>query len=246
MREILAHVTERQPLCPYGTGRECVIETCLMTGVPPAEYEGLLEHGWRRFGASYFRPVCPDCTACESLRVFAGRFRFSRRHRRAMRRLESCRVVLGLPRLDAERLHLHRRWYDARRASRGWEPSDLSAKAYANVFCRPEPVAWEIACYDGDRLAAVSLTDITPNALSAVYFYYDPDDARFSPGTANVLLHLRLACGSGRPWVYLGYHVATCPSMAYKAEFRPYERLDGRPGEGDAPRWVPVGARTQV
>ncbi|MBP7865064.1 MAG: arginyltransferase [Acidobacteria bacterium] len=240
MREILAHVTESQPSCPYGTGRECVIETCLMTGVPPGEYEILLERGWRRFGASYFRPVCPECTACVSLRVSADRFRFRRRHRRALRRLEAYRVVLGPPRFDAERLRLHRRWFDARRASRGWDPADLSGKAYASVFCRPEPVAWEIACYLGDRLAAVSLTDITPGALSAVYFYYDPDDARFSPGTFNILFHLQLALRTGRPWVYLGYHVATCPSMAYKADFRPHERLEGRPGEDDTPRWIAV------
>ena len=35
----------------------------------------------------------------------------------------------------------------------------------------------------------------------------------------------------GAPWLYLGYHVAGSPSMAYKAGFRPHEIL------GDDGRW---------
>ena len=39
----------------------------------PAEYADRLLAGWRRFGHSLFRPDCPACTACRSLRVDVAR-----------------------------------------------------------------------------------------------------------------------------------------------------------------------------
>ncbi|HKQ40385.1 MAG TPA: arginyltransferase, partial [Verrucomicrobiae bacterium] len=37
--------------------------------------------------------------------------------------------------------------------------------------------------------------------------------------------------------VYLGYRVAGCRSMEYKAQFRPHELLQGRPLDHEAPVW---------
>lgn len=85
---------------------------------------------------------------------------------------------------------------------------------------------------------AVGLFDITPRALSAIFFYYNPDYARLSPGTANVVSLLRDAVAAELPYIYLGYRVAGCPSLRYKASFRPHELLEGRPETlGDPPRW---------
>jgi arginyl-tRNA--protein-N-Asp/Glu arginylyltransferase len=79
---------------------------------------------------------------------------------------------------------------------------------------------------------------VTPRAWSAIYFFYDPAVARLSPGVANVMLCLALARQRGIPHVYLGYRVLGCPSMRYKATFRPHELLRGRPGPDEEPRWV--------
>jgi arginine-tRNA-protein transferase len=85
-----------------------------------------------------------------------------------------------------------------------------------------------MALYDDDaggRLVGVSLFDATPRALSAAFFYYDPDYARASPGTANVLSLVDLARGQGKRHLYLGYCVAGCASLRYKAAFVPHEIL---------------------
>jgi len=41
--------------------------------------------------------------------------------------------------------------------------------------------------------------DVEPLALSAVYCYYDPDEARRAPGKLNVLRLIEHAHESGRP-----------------------------------------------
>ena len=48
------------------------------------------------------------------------------------------------------------------------------------------------------------------------------------PGTLNVLWLVEECRRRGVPWLYLGYHVAGSPSMAYKAGFRPHQVLSRR------------------
>jgi arginine-tRNA-protein transferase len=62
--------------------------------------------------------------------------------------------------------------------------------------------------------------------LSAIYFFYEPEERRRSLGTWNVLCLIEEAARRGLPYVYLGYHVSGCRSLEYKANFRPNQRRD--------------------
>jgi arginine-tRNA-protein transferase len=42
----------------------------------------------------------------------------------------------------------------------------------------------------------------------------------------------------GLDWIYLGYYVKECPSLAYKAEYKPYLTLQGRPSSIEEVQWV--------
>jgi arginine-tRNA-protein transferase len=89
----------------------------------------------------------------------------------------------------------------------------------------------------------VGLHDATPRALSAAFFFHDPDYAHLSLGTANVISLIEDArtgadgdhTGAPRPYVYLGYRVAGCPSLQYKGNFRPHELLRDRPEPNQDP-----------
>ena len=89
----------------------------------------------------------------------------------------------------------------------------------------PFPIE-EWCYYIGDRLLGVGYVDRLPEGLSAIYFFYDPQESHRSLGTFNVLSILREARTSGVPYVYLGYYVEGCRSLEYKARFRPNEILD--------------------
>jgi len=114
---------------------------------------------------------------------------------------------------------------------------NLDPERYAIDFAFPHPAVREVAFRDpddGDRLVGLGIFDETPRALSAVYFYFDPDEAARSPGVLNVLSLIEDCRRRGVPFLYLGYWVAGSPNMAYKAGYRPNEVLgeDGcwRPG----------------
>ena len=84
----------------------------------------------------------------------------------------------------------------------------------------------------------VGVFDATPQALSAVYFYFDPELEWRSPGTLNVLWLVAEARRRALRFLYLGYYVAGSRSMAYKAGFGPHQLL-GRDG-----RFVPGAPRS--
>ncbi len=237
MARLVRHFVEEPRECSYLPGVKASLEYRLMVEVAPPELERLLERGWRRFGPAYFRPSCGLCHACESIRLDVHRFTPSPSQRRALKRGRRFRMELGRPRIDAQRIELHGRWHGTREDARGWEPTSLTEEEYSTQFAFPSSTGRELAWYDGEQLVGISLIDVTPNAVSAAYFFYDPIIARLSPGVGNVLRCVELARELGCQHLYLGYRVQQCASLTYKGFFKPHELLVGRPGPLDVPVW---------
>jgi leucyl-tRNA---protein transferase len=237
---LIERIVEKPHPCAYLETQRASLEVRVMLDVTATEMEGLLERGWRRFGPVYFRPACVACSECVSLRVLVDRFAPSKSQRRAARACANLRRVVGEPRIDRERLDLYARWHASREETRDWEPNPQTRERYATEFAFSHPCAREATFYDdtaGGKLVGVGLFDETPQALSAAFFFYDPAYARLSLGTTNVVALVADARQSGRPHLYLGFRVAGCPSLRYKAAFRPHELLRGRPAPSEKPSW---------
>jgi len=76
-----------------------------------------------------------------------------------------------------------------------------------------------------DRLVAACLVDRLNDGLSAVYSYFEPDEAERSLGTHIILDLANRAVAEGLPYLYLGYWIDGSRKMSYKARFRPLEGL---------------------
>jgi arginyl-tRNA--protein-N-Asp/Glu arginylyltransferase len=234
---LLQHRITGPDPCPYLADIPSETETMLMTGVAPLELEKLLERGWRRFGPVYFRPVCPSCSECVSVRVPVKTFEPSKNLERVMKRASGLRLQVGKPIVDEQRIALYHRWHADREAARGWKPDRIEGDSYAMQFCFPHLAAREFSYWDGSELVGVGITDETPRALSAVYCFHDPKLAHLSIGTYNVLRSIDYARERGIEHVYLGYRVEGCASLQYKGRFLPQERLAGRVEGEEIPSW---------
>ncbi|HEY8073570.1 MAG TPA: hypothetical protein VIF62_05665 [Labilithrix sp.] len=240
MARLLHTLVEPPHACPYLADRQAQLEIRVQIDVTPDELDTMLAHGWRRFGPVYFRPTCATCAECVTLRVLAKDFAPSKSQRRAAKNARRLRRIVSVPHIDEERLALYDKWHAQREDARGWDPSPIDAQRYGFDFAFPHPSVREVAFRDpddGDRLVGLGIVDETPNAFSAVYFFWDPEHAPPSLGVAHVVLLVEDARARGVPFVYLGYRVLECPSLVYKARYGPHELLEGRPADTEMPRW---------
>jgi leucyl-tRNA---protein transferase len=192
-----------------------------------ALYPEMLALGFRRSGNNVYRPRCPSCRACVPLRVEAAAFRPSRSQRRCLARNADLQWRLCPLRCDDEHFALYARYLAARHPGGGMDTQPRSE--FEQFLAAPwSPTACLEARVDG-RLVAVAVTDVLPDALSAVYSYFDPDQPARGLGTAALLAQLAHARDSGRRYVYLGFWLEGHPKMDYKSRFAPAEVLhDGR------------------
>lgn len=191
----------------------------------PSTHAHLLELGFRRFGQTYFRPVCPSCHECRPLRVLVERFRPTKSQRRVLRRNADVEVEVGSPALDDERLALFDRFHAERSQKRGWPPHDFDRESFTDSFLRNAVATFELRYRLDGRLVALAYVDQSSWGLSSMYAVHEPAQSRRGLGTFDVLMEIELARRVRAPYLYLGYLVRDCLSMEYKAAFRPFELL---------------------
>lgn len=210
--------------CPYLADREAQLVYWLpQGGTRAADLDRRLAVGQRRHGPLVYEPRCNGCQECISLRIPVYDFQMSGGQRRIWRRgQKSLEARVGLPTLDRSRLRLinnHSDW-------RGWLTSEerVTPAFYEQVFVQSMFHTVEIAYYHAGELVGVAICDRGSTSLSAVYTFYNPDYAAWSLGTYSILYQLAYCQDIGLPFLYLGYYVADCRSLRYKANFRPHQR----------------------
>jgi arginyl-tRNA--protein-N-Asp/Glu arginylyltransferase len=245
MESLFRYVAAPHP-CAYLPDQTQQMEYEHVRSLTPAEYLQRMYEGWRRFGTMLFHPACEACQACQAIRVCVADFLPDRSQDRA-HRLNEGKISLrvGEPEVTRAKLALYDRFHAFQSEAKGWPDHPArDAHGYVGAFVH-QPFAVEEWCYYlGHKLVGVGYVDHLPSVaahagripldlvndapseplaggLSAIYFVYDPEERGRSLGTYNVLCLIDEARRRGLPYVYLGYFVEGCRSMAYKMRFAP-------------------------
>jgi arginine-tRNA-protein transferase len=222
-------VTTPSP-CPYLPGKTERKVFTELTGQHAAELNDALGRiGFRRSQGVAYRPSCVDCGACISVRVVTSEFQPNSGQRKTLRKHSDLEVTACKPWTTGEQYDLLRRYLKARHPGGGMV--DMDESDFADMV-EQSPVKTYVVEYrepsvDGrpGKLVGACLTDQQSDGLSMIYSFFDPDDERPGLGTYIILDHIVRAARAGLPYVYLGYWVESSRRMAYKAKFRPLERL---------------------
>ena len=128
-----------------------------------------------------------------------------------------------------EQLALYRRYLQARHRGGGMDDHGSVEFDQFLVGAWSQGRFVELREHGSHRLLGVAVTDLVgDDALSAVYTFFDPDEARRGLGTFAILQQVAWARRDGRAHLYLGYWIAGHAKMDYKRRFRPLEGFDGR------------------
>ena len=82
-----------------------VIEECSTT-----HCQNLIERGYRRFGKMYFRPICPTCQECQSIKIDVENFNFSSSQKRVLRKASHIKTYIQRPSLTKQHLKLFKKY----------------------------------------------------------------------------------------------------------------------------------------
>ena len=223
--QILDQFVSSPETCPYLPDRLATQQYAIAAKLGPNEYEALMDAGWRKFGQTLFRPICQACAECRPLRIPAAEFVPDRSQARCLRKNADLEVRYAPPTADAARLDLYRRYQAVQTEMKGWPDTERTLGSYRRQFVQNPVPSVEISIWENDILRAVAITDTTPNTVSGVYHFHDPECRSRSLGTFAILQTLVLAQTLKKRWAYFGFYVAGCPSMAYKTRFHPHEIL---------------------
>lgn len=212
--------------CPYLEGRDARLVVVRPERLSPPLYRAFLDLNFRRLGHVVYRPQCDGCRECRQLRLPVAGFRPRRAQRRCWRRNADVVALVGRPEPSDEKHEVYVRYLGARHDGQ----MSGTREEFEEFLHAAPPFTEEVVFRAGGRLIGAGIFDATPLALSAVYFYFDPDAGARSPGVFHVLWLLEECRRRGLPYLYLGYHVAGSAVMEYKAAFGVHEIL-GDDGE---------------
>ena len=224
--------------CSYLDNKEQTTHYKIINNCDALTCEALIERGYRRFGKMYFRPICATCNECQSIKIDVENFGFSKSARRILKKGDDLSVHIQKPSMTKEHIALFDKYHYHMHKKKGWDFSPVSSEHYYNSFViGHEEFGQEVLYFDEGKLVAVDLIDVLEDGISSIYFYYDPDYAHLSLGRYSLYNQIKFAKKADMRWIYLGYYVAECPSLAYKSAYRPYKTLEGRPTLHEKYRW---------
>jgi len=197
---------------------------------PKGMYDQLIKRGFRRSGEYIYRPGCTQCSACVPVRVRCDDFTPRRTDKRNLSLNADLRVECRNSDYSDEYFDLYSRYLAARHPAGGMdnpEPDD-----FKRFLLNPWGETLFIEARLDDTLISVAVTDATPEGLSAVYTFFDPDESRRGLGRFAILQQIELCQSMNIPYLYLGYWVDGCQKMQYKTDYNPQEHFDGQ-------KWIP-------
>ncbi|MDD2759379.1 MAG: arginyltransferase, partial [Methylomonas sp.] len=172
-----------------------------------------------------YKPFCDDCRACVPTRIPVYRFKTNRKQNRCLTKNARTTATIRPAEFDARHFDLYRRYQAARHDNESTTP--ISKEDYIAFLSSHWCNTWFVEFSTQGELMAIAVVDQLENALSAVYTFFEPAFADYSPGVYAVLWQIERAKQLHMAYVYLGFWIEDCRKMRYKIEYQPLEGLIG-------------------
>lgn len=208
--------------CNYISGQKEQLLVIKEAQLDAGLFEQLLAMGFRRNGDAIYKPRCPSCQACQSIRVPAAKFTPSKRQKRTLKINAHLHWSMD-NQPHPEQYSLYEKYINERHSDGPMFPP--SQKQFDDFLNCTWLAPHYIHVFDGDTLVGVAVTDVMPHSLSAIYSYFHPDYAHHSLGAFLILLQCQQAKMWHKEFVYLGYQIDENTKMKYKRLYRPYQIL---------------------
>jgi leucyl-tRNA---protein transferase len=184
-------------------------------------YNELIQFGFRRSGGYLYRPHCPQCTECVSIRIKVGEYQFSRNDKRTLKNNADLTINPVKGKFQEEHYELYQHYINTRHCGGSMEnPTRADYRRF--LICDWTDTIF-IEFRQDKKLIAVAVTDVTSTGYSAVYTFFEPGMRKRSLGHYAILKQIQLCQEHDLPYLYLGYWIKNCDKMKYKSRYQPAE-----------------------
>ena len=237
-QKVSEFLEENRP-CAYFDDRLSDIRYKFINNCDEKTYYKMIERGWRRFGNIHFVPECKSCFDCKTIRIDVNKFKFSKSHKRVLRKNRDISICVQKPTISVEHLNLFNKYHQYMKNKKGWSENIITPSEYqASYIDGASSYGKEILYFLDKKLIGVALSDILNNAISAVYCFYDHDFKNRSIGKFSILTQINIAKQLKIPYLFLGYWIKDHLSMGYKEDYTPFDLLVNRPTLEEDCIWI--------
>jgi arginine-tRNA-protein transferase len=188
-------------------------------------YDELIQFGFRRSGGYLYRPHCPQCNECISMRIPVERYQFSRNDKRNLRKNSDLEINPVRGKFVDEHFELYKHYINSRHP--GGSMENPTRSDYHRFLICDWTETYFVEFRQDKKLLAVAVTDATRTGYSAVYTFYDPVETSRSLGHFAILNQINMCKQNELPYLYLGYWIKDCDKMSYKSRYKPAEGFIG-------------------
>ncbi len=206
--------------------RAKIDEYFLAQEVTPEQMDYAWEHGWRHFGAYFFRYATlakhDGRYHVVPLRLKLDQFSLSTSQKRVLKKNQDLRLEIRDAAIDDTKEAL----FDRHKTRFADHVPDSIYDFFTPHPARIPCPAKEICLWQEERLLATSFLDIGTHATSSVYSIYEPTETNRSLGIYLILLSIAYSIELGMQYYYLGYAYREPSHYDYKKRFSGLEQFD--------------------
>jgi len=186
-------------------------------------YAQLISQGFRRSGDEVYTPHCHTCSACIPVRIPVSEFKPNRNQKRCLKKNINTQAKIKPALFEQAHYEMYMRYQNSRHqegSMANTSPEDYIS-FLSSAWCDTVFVEFSI---DGE-LAGIAVVDQFDDACSAVYTFFEPKFADYSPGVYAVLWQIEHCLSKDKTFLYLGLWIEACKKMNYKTNYQPIELL---------------------
>ncbi len=204
--------------CPYHLPHDAVFYQALFSPIADRVMELFLASGYRRNGNCLYNMHCPDCKSCIPIRLHVREMLPNRNQKRVLKKNQDVEVEFAPIEATDENIVLCEKFLRQRYPNKNNDGMSYYSGFFLNKIVQGMEVRYRL---DG-RLIGTGIVDIGENWMNAVYFFFDPDEGKRSPGVFNILTLIDICLKLDITYLYLGYYLREVPAMSYKDRFHPH------------------------
>ena len=204
--------------CPYHLPHDAVFYQALFSPLADRVMELFLASGYRRNGNCLYTMHCPDCISCIPIRLHVGEMVLNRNQRQVLKKNRDVDIEFAPIEANDENIALCKKFLKNRYSHQSSDGKSYYDGFFLNTIIPGMELRYRL---DGE-LIGNGIVDIGTNWMNAVYFYFDPDHAKRSPGVFNILSLIDTCLKLDIKYLYLGYYLREVSAMSYKDRFNPH------------------------